>query len=235
MDVTNEPSIILNPIVGLLETPLLTFEAATASLEKIIPGIETFVFACTMFAGNMDNKQNQNLSDDHISAINLYTRESNPRDISLYFMLNKALREQDRMALKPFFPYLHLLLHSLCKIPRCPPGTVLWRGVSMNISSDYTKGKKIIWWGFSSCTKDMNALDTFLDKDGSERTLFNIQVDSAIEISNYSTFPKEVEVLIFPCVTFEIQNVYSPSKGTWIVQLKEIFSPEKLIKGFNSL
>jgi len=65
-----------------------------------------------------------------------------------------------------------------------------------------------------------------------ERTLFNIQVDSAVNISEYSAFPSEAEVLILPCVTFEVKNVYSPSEGVWIVQLQEIFSPVKLIEGY---
>jgi len=235
MDISNEPTMILNPIVGLLDKPLLSFEESTTCLEPIIPGINLFVFACTMFVDNLDENKKQNLSDDSISAINLYTRESIPREYSLYFVLNKALREKDRNALIPFLSYLHLLLHSMCQLRRCPAGTLLWRGVQKNISMDYTKGKKVIWWGFSSCTKDMNALETFLGIDGYDRTLFSIQVNSAIEIFDFSAYPIEEEVLIFPCVTFTIENVYSPSKGLWIIQLKEIFSPSKLITGFDSL
>jgi len=235
MDLTYEPSTILNPIVGLLDIPLPSFDEATTCLESIVPAIHTFVFTSTMFANNLDENKKTDLSDDTISAINLYTRESVPRESSIYFVLNKALRDKDRNALKPFFPYLRLLLHSMCKLPRCSSGTVVWRGIAKDVSMDYTKGKKIIWWGFSSCTKDMNALDTFLGKDGSERTLFSIQTSSAVDISNFSAFPKEEEILLFPCVTFEIQNVYSPSKGLWIIQLKEVYSPSKIIKGFDSL
>jgi len=80
----------------------------------------------------------------------------------------------------------------------------------------------------------MCALDNFLGTN-SDRTLFSVQVNSAVDISRFSAFPKEEEVLVFPCVTFEVQNVYSPSKGLWIVQLKEIFPPSKLIKGFDEL
>jgi len=234
MDVSNEPSRMLNPIIGLLDIPLCSFDETIQSLEPLVPGIEYFGFSCTMLASNIDNNQKQKLADDEISSINLYTCESNPREKSLYFVLNKALREQDRKALIPFFPYLHLLLHSMSKLPKCAPGTVVWRGVQKNISSDFTKGRKIIWWGLSSCTKDMNALDNFLGKDN-DRTLFSVQINSAIEISQFSAFPNEEEVLVFPCVTFEVQNVYSPSNGLWIIQLKEIFSPVKLIKGFDML
>jgi len=234
-DVNNEPSQILSPIIGLLDKPLCSFDESIQFLKTKITGIEQFGFACSMFSNNIENDKKQNLSDDEIATINLYTMESNPRENSLYFVLNDALRNRDREVLKPFFPYLHLLLHSLCKLPKCHPGTVLWRGVQKNISMDYKKGKKVIWWGLSSCTKDMNALDTFLGKDGTERTLFSVQVNSAVDISNFSAYPSEQEILLFPCVTFEVQNVYSPSKGLWIVQLMEIFSPTKLINGFDSL
>jgi len=235
MDLSNEPSTILNPIIGLLDIPLPSFDAATKCLELIVPAIDTFVFASTMFANTLDEYKKTNLSDDTISAINLYTRESEPRERSIYFVLNKALRDKDRKALKSFFPYLRLLLHSMCKLPRCSSGTVVWRGIDKDVSLHYAKGKKIIWWGFSSCTKDMNALVTLLGKDGSDRTLFSIQTNSAVDISNFSAFPKEEEILVFPCVTFEIQNVNSPSKGLWIIQLKEVFSPSKIIKGFDFL
>jgi len=81
----------------------------------------------------------------------------------------------------------------------------------------------------------MTALNTFLGKDGDERTLFNIQVNSAVNVSKYSAFPNEEEVLLFPCITFTVLNVYSPSTGLWIVQLKESHSPSVLIRGFDQL
>jgi len=210
---------------------LCSFDEAIQSLETMVTGIEQFGFACSLFANNHNNKQN--LSDNEIAAIHIYTMESDTKANSLYFVLNKALRSHDRKALKLFFPYLHLLLHSMCKLPKCPPGTVVWRGLQENVSSNYSKGKKVVWWGLSSCTKDMNALDAFLGS--TECTLFSVQVDSAVDISSFSAYPNEEEILVFPCVTFEVQNVYSPRNGLWIIQLKEIHSPAKLIEKFDSL
>jgi len=68
-----------------------------------------------------------------------------------------------------------------------------------------------------------------------ERTLFNVTVSYAVEIADFSVFPKEEEVLVFPCVTFEVQNVFSPADGLYIVQLKEMHPPSKLISGFENL
>jgi len=233
MDVSNEPNEILNPILGLLDHPLPTFDQAIVSLQPIIKSIDHFKFTCDMFADTVSDKDN--LSSSEISAIHLYTREWEIKEESLYFILNAGLRAQNREATKPFYPYLHLLLHSMCKLPRCEPGTVVWRGITKNISDNYPVDKKKIWWGMSSCTKNMKALDTFLGKDGHERTLFNIQVNSAVDISKFSAFKNEAEVLLFPCITFMVLNVYSPSNGLWIIQLKEIFAPSGLIKGFDEL
>jgi len=65
MDLSNEPSTILNPIVGLLDIPLPSFDEATTCLESILPAIDTFVFTSTMFANNLDENKKRNLSDDY--------------------------------------------------------------------------------------------------------------------------------------------------------------------------
>jgi len=166
-DMVNEPREILNPIIGLFDRPIITFDQITQSLESHVKGISQFGFTCSMFASQLDVDKRGTLTDDEISAINLYTRESDPRENSIYFVINKALREQDRNTLKPYFPYLQLLLLSLSKVPKYRQGGVVWR------------------------------------------------------------------VLILPCVTLEVENVYSPAPSLWIIQLREIYPPSKIIAGFN--
>ena len=53
------------------------------------------------------------LTRDMGAAIYLYTMESN-----FYRQVNKLLRVEDRTALKPFFPYLRLLLVALRRLPK---------------------------------------------------------------------------------------------------------------------
>jgi len=50
-----------------------------------------------------------------------YTQES-----PLYGTLNNCLRAKDRSGLKPFFPFLNLLLHALKKLPK--QKGVYWSG-----------------------------------------------------------------------------------------------------------
>jgi hypothetical protein len=54
----------------------------------------------------------------------------------------------------------------------------------------------VIWWSFSSCTSKLKVLsnDMFLGDSG-KRTLFNITHMSAVDISPYSVYPEEAEVL----------------------------------------
>ena len=52
--------------------------------------------------------------DDHCLAITLYTMEDTPRENSLYFQMNKALRAQDRSAVRPWRDFVWLLLHNCC-------------------------------------------------------------------------------------------------------------------------
>ena len=129
-------------------------------------------------------------------AVHVYTQDS-----PFYKELNRILRLRDRAALKPFFPYLKLVLDAKHKLPRYE-GTV-WRGVKgINLLSKYPKGKEVYWWAFSSTTKELSTLQNpqFLGQTGL-RTVFNIQVKRAVDIVPYSIFQgsdSEAEVLLFP-------------------------------------
>ena len=57
-----------------------------------------------------------------IGAVNLYTQQL------LYVPLNRALRDEDRTALKLFFPFLQLLLTALNLLPSMQG--LVYRGVS---------------------------------------------------------------------------------------------------------
>ena len=53
------------------------------------------------------------LTRDMAAAIYMYTIDSN-----FYRLLNTLLRVEDRTALKPYFPYLRLLLIALRRLPK---------------------------------------------------------------------------------------------------------------------
>eukprot|EP00729_Bicosta_minor_P020448 gene20448-biopygen18272 len=96
------------------------------------------------------------LTRDEAASINIYTQETP----NIYRKLNSMLRDGDRDPLKPWFPFLKLLLTALHKLPSCP-GTYN-RIVSADIASQYTKGMKMVWWEFSSATATIEALGAFM-------------------------------------------------------------------------
>ena len=99
------------------------------------------------------------LSRDHAAALWLYTCES-----ALYRKLNELLRARNRAALMAgFFPYLRLLLEAFAGLAEeTSKPCMVNRGVARDLVGAnpdlYVKGSELTWWGFSSTTKDISAL-----------------------------------------------------------------------------
>ena len=68
------------------------------------------------------------LTEDERAMITLYTMELNPKEGSIYFAMNQALRERDREAVKIWKEAIWLLLTAMKKLPRVEEKT-LYRGV----------------------------------------------------------------------------------------------------------
>lgn len=141
-----------------------------------------------------------NLTRDEIAAIHLYTQEV------LYKSLNRALWSTDPGAVRPYWAYLKLLQHALFKLPKCTTG-VIYRGIkdpyepiteqNMIARAAASGGSgELVWWGFSSCSTDLQAVKTFFGDTG-YRVLYTIENGSAArDVSKYSKFPDEAEVLL---------------------------------------
>ncbi|CAF3817876.1 unnamed protein product, partial [Rotaria sp. Silwood1] len=158
-DVPDEPiQKMLAPIDGYQSYALVSLDQAIAPLTDRVKDIDARVWVA------LENckKSVDQLSPDESAAIHLYTMEWTPSDASLYAVLNRALRAENRSLLRPWFFYLKLLFSALYKIPS--DQRTLWRGVRADLSAAYQKGKKIAWWGFSSCTESIQVLqsDQFL-------------------------------------------------------------------------
>jgi hypothetical protein len=143
------------------------------------------------------------LTRDEIAAIHLYTQEL----MSMYRALNKALWSQKRGAVKPYWGFIRLLQHALFKVPKCEDGAI-YRGIKnpyepiteIGMLAKATQGggsgEPEIWWGFSSCSTDLQATKAFLGQSGT-RVLYTIEGgSSARDVRKYSEFPKEAEVLM---------------------------------------
>ena len=82
------------------------------------------------------------------------------------------------------------------------------RGIHADLTSGYTKGKKMFWWAFSSSTRSLKTVHDFLGEMG-HRTKFGIEVRSAVNIQPFSAMPNEAELLILPGTHFEVVSQFS--------------------------
>ncbi len=81
------------------------------------------------------------------ASVHLYTQ-----DTPFFVILNALLRDRNRDKLKPFFPYLNLLITALSKLlakQGSRPRTV-YRGVKVDLIAHYPEQSNKVWWGVSS-------------------------------------------------------------------------------------
>jgi hypothetical protein len=97
---------------------------------------------------------------DLLAALKLYTYPIEPEETVLYYLVNKALRSEDRSVVKPFTGIIWLIMKGLKSLPAFED-TVIFRGVKKNLSSQYIKGTKVTWSAFSSCTSTLEVRRMF--------------------------------------------------------------------------
>lgn len=173
------------------------------------------------------------LTRDEAAAINIYTQE-HP---NIYKVLNSMLRKGDPDPLKQWFPYLKLLLTALHKLPSCP-GTYN-RSVSADIAAQFVKGKKIVWWEFSSSTATIEALGAFMEL-GKPRVLFQLEVQRAVDINRFSAFAEdgvtggvgEDERLLLSGIPLQVKSIQPMGGNLTMVQMFEELGRPPLIPGF---
>ncbi|CAF1274980.1 unnamed protein product [Rotaria sordida] len=227
-DIASEPRRMLSPIQGYENKPLVSLEEVIRPLISLVPDVEQMVWIA------LENCKNpkDGLTTDESASIMLYTMEWQPYEKSFYVILNAALRAANREYLKPWFSYLRLIIHALQKLPSTHH--VVYRGVKSDFSTEYSRGSKVIWWGFSSCTVSIETLNNerFLGKEGA-RTFFSIECESGKNIRSHSYYAEEDEVLLLPARYFEVIGCLNQDNGLHIIQLRETQPKFPLIK-FNT-
>jgi hypothetical protein len=222
-DLTSEPKRMFPPIKGYEKEQLVSLEQAVKPIIAFVPGVEEMVWTVKQ---NCEHPQHQ-LSSDESASIMLYTIEWMPRESSLYFILNQALRSQNRQELLPWFLYLRLFIFALAKLPSIKH-RMIYQGIKMDLSEDFLEGKTFVWWAFSSSTSSIKVLEHFLGQTG-ERTIFNIECDSAKDISQHSFYQTENEILIYPARQFQVTSSFNAGNQLKIIHIKEIQPPFSLI------
>lgn len=224
-DVAAEKGQFFSPI-DLFSQPLRTLEEACQELLPIVKNLNHYIGVSYMWVDSLKGNLPYGVSAEVAAAYNLYTREWDKRSDSFYFILNAKLRSENRIEIKPFLPYLRLMYEGQIHIPRSKIHS-FWRGMPDSVNPElYEKGNKVVWWGFSSCTTDMKPIENFLGAhEGSTykgpRCLFNIHSSNAISLRDFSVYPTENEVLLFPGVYLEVQNQLTLGIVT-IIELQEI-------------
>lgn len=218
------PGAILMPIQGYENSPLVTLEEAVKSIVHLVTDVERMAYVAKMKA---QNNRYDHLLIDESAALILYSMNWEPKEQSFYCILNETLRSQNRSMLKPWFPFLRLILNAHARLPS-KPGLCVYRGVKGDFTAAYQQGKIITWWGLTSCTLNLSIIDKFLGSEG-PRTWFNIESTTGKEIRQHSIFPREDEVLLPPASQFMVVGHLSQPGGLQIIQLREILSKFPLI------
>jgi hypothetical protein len=215
------------PIVGYASEPLLPLAEACAPLTNIIDNLSFYI---QMALDETPKAPSDGLTIDESAAIRLYTIKWEEPQRSLHFMLNQTLKSDDRENLRPYFKYLKLFLTALIKLPCVPPMTI-WRGVTKDLSAEYTLDTQITWWGFSSCTTELTVLENnmYLGNSG-KRTLFSVETINSRLIRNHAHIPADDEILLLPGTRMIVQIQLCPAPDLHIIHLKQIIPEEMLLE-----
>ncbi|CAF3344770.1 unnamed protein product, partial [Rotaria sp. Silwood2] len=220
----------LTPLRGYADQRLVSLKDAVKTLGDQLDDINSRVWTAT----NRCTEPADKLSPNESAAIILYTIEWDPGHPSLYSVLNKTLRLEDRNNLKPWFPYLKLLLTALFKLPstRC----IVWRYVSVDLCSRYKQGDSFTWWAFSSCTTSISVLES-LNYLGTSNTgtVFAIECLNGKNIKRHSYFAQEDEILLLPCAHFKVVDQLNRKDGLRIIHVREVQPPIMLLEPPDSI
>ncbi|CAF2098780.1 unnamed protein product [Rotaria magnacalcarata] len=206
---------------GYITSALVSLDEAMGYVRALLPQIDRFVTLAKRH-GVFPNEHN--LSKDEAASVYLYTMEIS-EEASVYSVLNRTLRADDRSQVRPWFAYLKLLDSAASKLPNFK-GTV-WRGVNRDVSETFKRGERITWWSVSSCSTSMDIISSFLGTNP-QSTLFNIECATGKSIAMYTCYPNENEVILMPGTMFEVMSnpLHHPG-GLHVIHLKEITDDEE--------
>jgi hypothetical protein len=176
----------LPPVYGFRTHPLLPLRQALDPLLSQIDELDGFI---KVAKDECHYPSEHGLTREESASIYLYTMDWGEK--SLYRVLNAALRVKDRSVLVPWHGYLKLFDTALKKLPSRHMN--LWRGINLNISKNFKEDEALTWWSFNSCSSAVKVVKQFL---GPVSTLLMVEAKNGKDISVYSNFPDEKEVIL---------------------------------------
>ncbi|CAF3008529.1 unnamed protein product [Rotaria sp. Silwood2] len=217
----------LTPVYGYLTHQLLPLQKV---LEPILSQIDQLDHFSKIAKNECHFPSEHGLTRDESAAVFLYTMEWG--ETSLYQVINRALRAEDRSSLKPWFGYLKLFDTAVHKLPTVRKN--LWRGVATDVANNFKAGDEFTWWTISSCSTSVTIIEKFL---GSNSTLFLIEAVNGKDISGYTNYPGENEVILCPGTRFRVFGDPLHRPPMHIVHLQEVTdeTEHELAKTFNAI
>ncbi|CAF1318894.1 unnamed protein product [Rotaria magnacalcarata] len=217
----------LPPVYGYLTHQLLPLQEALKPISSQVDQLDRF----SRIAKNECKFPSEHgLTRDESAAIYLYTMEWG--EDSFYKVINRYLRAEDRSTLQPWFGYLKLFDTAVQKLPTVRKN--LWRGIAADIAKNFKNGHEFTWWAISSCSTSVNIIKDFL---GSNSTLFLIEAVNGKDISGYTNFPKESEVILCPGTRLRVVSDPLDHAPMRVVHLQEISdeAEDQLTSSFDAM
>eukprot|EP01106_Pelomyxa_sp_JSP_P003940 TRINITY_DN1599_c0_g1_i1.p1 TRINITY_DN1599_c0_g1~~TRINITY_DN1599_c0_g1_i1.p1 ORF type:complete len:355 (-),score=37.74 TRINITY_DN1599_c0_g1_i1:227-1291(-) len=162
-----------------------------------------------------------------------YFTYKGPANFNIFTHMNKAMREENQAALEQLRPMIFHVSVALSKLP-CVPACCVYRGINVVLEKTaYRRDSEFIWNAFSSTSRNVEVGKSFCA--GAVGTLFLLHVNTGKNISQYSQFPNEEEVLMPPNSRFHVVSWLSDNmkavlnlpRTLSVVELEEI-KPEVL-------
>ncbi|CAF3089362.1 unnamed protein product, partial [Rotaria sp. Silwood2] len=117
------------------------------------------------------------------------------------------------------FSYLKLFDTALKKLPKVKGN--IWRAVPGNLASKYKPNQLLTWWTISSCSTSADVVKAFL-KSNQEATLFMIEAVNGKDLTGYTMYPDEHEVILGVGTQLRVKNVGFEHNNLHLVVLVEI-------------
>lgn len=194
----------LPPLAGILSLPIpkTLAEAIGAAADK--NSINNSVTKGDVLAKKQAGTPLRPMNKEEYGSIMLYTSNAIYRD------LNKVLRDENRQGVQKYFNYLRLLLSAADALPQ--KNVTLWRGISVDLSTQYKVDSTIVWWGVSSCTSDQQVARNFMNGCGGDCTFLTIDTKTAVDISQITFYSNEKESLLMPGTQLKVKSVSKKGK-----------------------
>ncbi|CAF0815001.1 unnamed protein product [Adineta steineri] len=213
-----------SPIYGYEHMPILSLEESVQEIKTLVPEVLKYVAT----AKEKCNHDLTLLTKDESAAIYLYTMQTRYLEC-----LNSTLRSEKRNEIEPWFAYLKLLMTALDKLPSIK--ATIWRGINCDDTLTFVDNDVHLWWSITSCSRDLKIVEIYIGEKG---TLFAIEAIHGKDISAFSAFSNELEIILIPgthvrrkenCESLNYKDSF------FIIHLEEEYLDHVLINEANDL